>query len=130
MAGDYEGRANFAVVYLEEAHPADGWMTSNVKHQIVQHTNMEQRIVAAAVMETELRNIFTTEPRLAETAGESLVPVLVDSMENHAASTFGALPERLAILVDGELKFLGGKGPEDYSVLACREALDQILCGS
>ena len=130
MAGDYEGRANFVVVYLEEAHPTDGLMTSNVKHQIVQHANMEQRAAAAAVLESELHNIFTTEPRLAESAGESLVPVLVDSMDNLAASTFGALPERLAVLVDGELKFLGGKGPEDYSVLECREALDQLLCGS
>lgn len=130
MAGDYEGRAHFAVVYMEEAHPTDGWMTSNVKHRIAQHTSLEQRAAAATVLESELASLFAGEPRLVATVGLSLTPVLVDGMDNLAATTFGALPERLAILVDGELRFLGGRGPDDYSLLACRDALDQLLVNS
>jgi hypothetical protein len=26
LSAEFEGKANFLVVYLEEAHPTDGWM--------------------------------------------------------------------------------------------------------
>lgn len=56
-------------------------------------------------------------------------------MQNLASQVFGALPERLAILESsGEegggdvniLRFLGGKGPEEYSVNECRKVLENI----
>ena len=44
------------------------------------------------------------------------VKVLVDDMDNRANIAFGAIPERLAVLYDGKLKWLGGSGPFKYSV--------------
>ncbi len=99
-------------------------------------------MAAAAV----LQGLLSDELRLAEgdpardpagesdsAAGEgaSAVAVLADGMDDAASRAFGALPERLAVLVPyrggWKLAFLGGKGPDAYSVDACREALLEIL---
>ena len=41
---------------------------------------------------------------------------LVDDMDNKANIAFGAIPERLAVLFDGKVQWLGGPGPFKYSV--------------
>ncbi len=82
-------------------------------------------MAAAAVLEGLLRD----ELRAAGAAASVLV--LADGMGDAASRAFGALPERLALLVplaEGwQLAFLGGKGPDAYSVEACREALLKTL---
>ena len=126
MCLEYQGRATFALIYLEEAHPTDGWMMDMVSHQIKQHTSALERHAAAAIMHGELETVVTAISKEAAEAAESpltMPSLLVDSMENLASTTFGALPERLVILYKGEVMFLGGKGPEDYSVEECRAAL-------
>lgn len=118
---------DFVVVYLEEAHPTDGWMYGAVRHKISQHTSMEERRAAACIMQNELNTIF--KARGVGNFGEPHAPppLVIDQMENVCSHSFGALPERLAILDKGRLIFLGGKGPEDYSVDACRRALGRLL---
>ena len=37
-------------------------------------------------------------------------------MDNLANVTFGAIPERLAVLFNGKVQWLGGPGPFKYSV--------------
>ena len=37
-------------------------------------------------------------------------------MTNQACNAFGALPERLAVILDGKIEFLGGTGPTGYSI--------------
>ena len=48
-------------------------------------------------------------------------------MDNRAALTFGALPERLVVLCDGRVEWIGGKGPELYSVAEMKDALEALL---
>ena len=102
--------------YLEEAHPTDGWLYESVTHLVKQATTDDERRAAAALLAEELRKL-----------GEVDATVVVDSLSNYASLAFGALPERLAIVRDGRLVFLGGKGPEEYSVGAAREALAAML---
>jgi|AntAceMinimDraft_5_1070358.scaffolds.fasta_scaffold50090_1 thyroxine 5-deiodinase len=128
MVGDYAGRANFAVVYLEEAHPTDGWLYGAVEHFIPQHATLAARQAAAQVLQAELEAAWA-RLQLHPGGEPSTFPcsVLVDGMGNAASLAFGALPERLAVLVGGELRWLGGKGPENYSLLTARDALDTLL---
>ena len=52
-------------------------------------------------------------------------------MDNAASDYFGALPERLVILKGGgEIAWIGGKGPEEYSVSACAAALTELIAQS
>ena len=44
------------------------------------------------------------------------VKILVDEMDNRASIGFGAMPERLAVVFDGKLQWIGGGGPSNYSV--------------
>jgi thyroxine 5-deiodinase len=128
MCAEFEGRATFVVVYLEEAHPTDGWMFEAVVHQVAQHTSSEERHCAAKVLQGELDTAIAAAQLGAPAAATVRTPnILVDSMANLASTTFGALPERLAVLVEGKVVFLGGKGPEDYSVADCKAAL-AALC--
>jgi thyroxine 5-deiodinase len=128
LCRDFQERASFVIVYLEEAHPTDGWMYGSVKHSIAQHTSAVERHAAAAVMQAALEEICAgVGAGVKSEAGVPSPALVVDSMDNLASTAFGALPERLAILVAGKLVFLGGKGPEDYSVEACRKALCAVL---
>jgi len=108
--------ADYAMVYLEEAHPVEGWMYPAVQHHIRQHAVLSERAAAAQVLEVELR-------RLTDGCGIAALPIYVDGMANTVSLAFGALPERLAIVLDGRVSWIGGKGPEDYSMEEASRAL-------
>lgn len=113
----YTGRAKFAIVYIAEAHPTDGWDV-NSDHRIRAHVELEDRIAAARTLRTEVNGIA---PEAAA------IPLLVDEMGNAASLAFGALPERLAILQGEKLFWLGGPGPHCYSTEEMVTALDRAL---
>lgn len=112
--------ADFVVVYVAEAHPTDGWMYPAVEHHVKQHTVMKDRVEAASVLAKRLCE-------LASENGTPQIPLYADTMGDSAAKGFGALPERLAIIHNGQVVFIGGKGPEAYSIPEVKKALVQIL---
>jgi len=116
---DNASRADFVIVYLEEAHPTDGWMYESVTHFIKQHTSLEERCDAAKVLGLKLRGM-----------GKKPITLVVDTLSNSASLAYGALPERLVILQAGAVRFIGGKGPESYSVDDARRALHELLASS
>eukprot|EP00040_Diaphanoeca_grandis_P006419 m.37389 g.37389 ORF g.37389 m.37389 type:complete len:94 (-) comp17649_c0_seq3:59-340(-) len=81
-------------------------MYGSVEHMVKQPIHLEERMVAA--------------DRLEKVMGELNLglkpPIYVDTMDNTASLSFGALPERLVIILDGRIEFIGGKGPEEYSL--------------
>ncbi|KAK6179944.1 hypothetical protein SNE40_012189 [Patella caerulea] len=92
---------DFLTVYIEEAHPNDGWRIANdTKYDYKQHVILEDRIQAAG--------------RLLEAGVES--PVVLDTMENEANAAFAALPERLFIILNGVVVYEGGRGPILYNL--------------
>jgi hypothetical protein len=58
-----------SIVYLEEAHPIDGWLYPSVVHLIEQHATAQQRIEAARILQTEVEG---TEAKA--------IPVYADSV--------------------------------------------------
>ena len=77
LAGSHEWRedVHFAVVYLEEAHPTDGWLYDSVTHFVPQHTTIEARLSAAELLMGELRSL--------QPDGD-LPPLVVDTLSNEA----------------------------------------------
>ena len=100
IACEFGECADFLCIYIEEAHAADVHKT-RVSHQINQHKTIEDRIEAA-------RTIVKLKP--------SVVPIVVDKMEGDANKTYGGLFERLHVVLDGKMFFIGGLGPVYYSV--------------
>lgn len=108
-------------------HSSDGWAVADHKWSIKQHEKLSERKTAAYELEEEYANIQSQLKITSEIDESILLPILIDDMENMANFCFGALPERLAILYQNKLVFLGGMGPFDYSIKLCESALVDIL---
>lgn len=93
-------------MYIEEAHPSDGWVSSDAPYQIPQHRCLEDRLCAA---------------RLLDVQGTA---VAVDTMDNSSNSAYGAYFERLYILKDQRVVYQGGRGPEGYRISELRDWLE------
>jgi len=117
MQREYADVADFAIIYVEEAHPTDGWLYGQVKHLTKQPVTLAQRSTMAQILADTLKELEAS-PRL---------PVCVDRMDNAVSLAFGAIPERLAILKGGKLQWIGGAGPMNYSVPACVAELKKLL---
>ena len=54
-----------------------------------------------------------------------LAIVRADPIENPFSTAYSAIPERLAVILDGKIAYMGGKGPYDYSL----PEVDRFLAG-
>jgi Iodothyronine deiodinase len=101
----YRMHVEFFVIYVQEAHPTDGWQTdSNVAEGILlrQHQSYEERESVAATCSLELR---------------LSLPVLIEEMDNAMDEAYGAAPERLYLMgADGRVAYRGGAGPHFFDL--------------
>ena len=101
----YRTHIELFVIYVQEAHPTDGWQTdSNVAEGIVfrQHQSYEERESVAAPCHLDLR---------------LSLPVLIEEMDNAMDEAYGAAPERLYLIgVDGRVAYRGGAGPHFFNL--------------
>ena len=118
LRDEFGDSVDFAMCYIEEAHPTDGWMYDSVTHFVAQHTTIESRVSASEKLLDELRAL--------RPSGD-LPPLVVDTLSNEASLTYGALPERLVVIEKGVVRFIGGKGPEEYSINEARVALAGLV---
>ncbi|EDO44508.1 predicted protein [Nematostella vectensis] len=92
--------ADFATVYIKEAHPSDEWkFEGNI--EIQQPRTIQERCRAAQKLK-ELNKLHPSSR------------LLVDTMENLANKSFAGLPTRLYIIHDGRVQYAGGMGPTFY----------------
>ena len=92
-------------------------MYGAVEHMIASHTDMAARRAAAQTLR-----------KLLNDRNANALPLFIDRMDNAASDFFGALPERLVIVRGNHtIAWIGGKGPEEYSVDDCAAALKEIL---
>jgi Iodothyronine deiodinase len=93
----------FFVVYVQEAHPTDGWQVdSNVQEGILyrQHQTFDERETVANACSLDLR---------------LPLPILVEEMDNAIDEAYGAAPERLYVIgADGRVAYQGGAGPHFF----------------
>ncbi len=112
----HRDRVAFAVVYIREAHPEDGWVvTPNRAEDIRVHdpTNDAERaeVAAACAIRLEIR-----------------MPVLVDRIDDRLARAYGALPDRLYLVGrGGRVSFQGDPGPFGFRPDALARAIEPEL---
>lgn len=92
--------ADFLVIYIEEAHPLDGWAFRN-NHDINKHRTIQERRQAAQRIKNKVHKDC---------------PVMVDDMSDNANIRYGGYYERLYILLDGIVVYEGGRGPQNYKM--------------
>eukprot|EP00747_Dinoflagellata_sp_TGD_P205443 gnl/TRDRNA2_/TRDRNA2_79172_c1_seq1.p1 gnl/TRDRNA2_/TRDRNA2_79172_c1~~gnl/TRDRNA2_/TRDRNA2_79172_c1_seq1.p1 ORF type:complete len:149 (-),score=31.96 gnl/TRDRNA2_/TRDRNA2_79172_c1_seq1:142-588(-) len=98
----YAGTADFAKVYVSEAHPVDEWKVySDIDY--CQPKTLEARMTAAGKM------LSMKDVKIGAT-------MLVDTMENTAEQLYSAHPERLYIVdrSSGRIVYKGAMGPFGY----------------
>ena len=112
---EFQGTAEFAYVYIKEAHPDDEWqMDANLESDVVytQPNTLESRM--------ELARTFIDRMKIE---GRTLV----DDMANTANACFAAWPERLYVLdQSGEILYKGGMGPFYFDPDEVRELLEEL----
>lgn len=109
LVSQYTDIVDSLLVYIEEAHPSDGWMSSDAPYQIPKHRCLEDRLKAAQLMNLEVPGCV----------------VVADSMDNSSNVAYGAYFDRLYILQDGKVVYQGGRGPEGYRISELRNWLDE-----
>ena len=108
----YKDSVEFFVVYVQEAHPTDGWQTdSNVEEGVLfrQHQSYAEREEAAQSCSIGLH------------IG---LPIIIEEMDNAIDEAYGAAPERLYLVdVDGKVAYHGGAGPHFFDLDEWEQAI-------
>jgi thiol-disulfide isomerase/thioredoxin len=112
----YKGRATFAMVYVREAHPTDGWrMESNDRLGVV-----------AAQPRT-----YDERAKVAQTCGQLLglgFPMLVDTIDDRAGNLYSGMPGRLYVIDrQGKIAFKSGRGPYLFKPAELEHSLVLLL---
>lgn len=112
----YRDRVAFFTVYIQEAHPSDGWqVSSNVRD---------------AVLVADPRDIGE-RTGIAGTCVAKLgleIPAVVDGMDNAVDRAYEAWPDRLYLIdSDGRVAFKSGPGPFGFCVDEAEKALEVRL---
>ena len=112
VSREFQDLADFISIYISEAHPYDsGDLAETYEWKIKTHQEFEERIEAAKALETACKDINITSP------------LLVDFMDDRCNQTYGAAPERLYIILNGKIVYMGGCGPFGYKLEEVEEWL-------
>lgn len=98
--------ADFLIVYIAEAHPSDGW---KFKHNfdIDNHKRIQDRMKAVETLRKQ----------------QSSCEVVADDISNDLNYKYGAMYERLFIVLNGKVVYLGQRGPQGYHLEEVEEWL-------
>lgn len=112
----FRDRVEFLVVYIKEAHPEDGWVEATNRRsgiRVLDPTNAEERAAVAQTCAVRMR---------------IRMPVVVDGVDNHVASTYGGWPDRLYLVGrDGRIVFQGDEGPFGFKAAELEAAIGREL---
>lgn len=112
IVGEFKHRMGFLCVYIQEAHPSDGWQVQ---------ANLEEDVVLASPATMAEREA------LAEVCMLKLaldMPMVVDDMADTIDHAYNALPERLYLLdADGRVAFKTVAGSHGFDPEAWRAAI-------
>ncbi|MCH8949644.1 MAG: deiodinase [Chloroflexi bacterium] len=112
----YGDRVEFLVVYIQEAHPSDGWqMQINVDEDVVyaQPKSFDEREHVAEACSLELKLD---------------IPTLVDDMEDSTDLAYSALPDRLYLIgIDGRIAYRSERGPMGFRPEELEAAIKDYL---
>jgi hypothetical protein len=112
MYRDFKDRAEFFVVYIQEAHASDGWqMASNLRDKVV-YANPKS---------------YAERGDLAGTCVVRLgieIPAVVDDFANTTEKAYTAWPDRLYLIdVEGNIRYKTNPGPFGFDPGPIRQLL-------
>ncbi len=116
MHRTYGDRVSFFVVYIQEAHPSDGWqIPPNEQEGVVYEqpkTAAEREALAqACVLHLELS-----------------IPTLIDEMTNAVDWAYAALPERLYLIdAGGRIAYMSEPGPWGFKPQELEAAIGEMV---
>ena len=106
----------FFVIYIQEAHPTDGWQVdSNIQDGVLyrQHQTFDERETVANACSLDLH---------------IPLPVLIEDIDNAIDEAYGAAPERLYLIAaDGNVAYRGGAGPHFFDPDEWGQAIEVCL---
>ena len=115
----FSDRVAFYLIYMEEAHPTDGWhVTENEIERVLykQPISLEERTAIGQACVNRLG---------------IEIPALVDKMDNRVATNYAGMPQRLYLVgVDGTVVYKGRMGPFFFRPDEWRQAIDDYLHGT
>ncbi|KAG8561982.1 hypothetical protein GDO81_015552 [Engystomops pustulosus] len=115
LVEEFSNVADFLLVYIDEAHPSDGWAApGGGSYEVKKHRNLEDRCAAA----NKLLENFSLPPQCQ---------VVADCMDNNANVAYGVSFERVCIVQGEKIVYLGGKGPFFYNIQEVRQWLEQTF---
>lgn len=116
MYEKYRDRIEFLCVYIQEAHPSDGWRVPINEAQGVvfaQPKSEKERVGVAGACMLDLK---------------LNLPMVLDEMSNDVDSAYAALPERLYLIdAEGRVCFRSGPGPWGFDVDAWEKAISEEI---
>lgn len=115
---EYRDRAEFFVVYIQEAHPSDLWqMPSNIRDEVIVQSplTLDQRVKVA--------NSCVRDLGLE-------IPALLDDMQDTTDRAYTAWPDRLYVIdVQGRVAYKSLPGPFGFHPDEAEAALSRLLRG-
>ena len=109
-------RATFVMVYVREAHPADGWVAESnerVGISLRQPSSYEERAVVAQ--------------RCSRTLGLGM-PMLVDTIDDKVGGPYSGMPSRLYLIDrEGKIAYKSGRGPFGFKPAELEHSLILLL---
>ncbi len=108
----YQGKAEFLVVYVREAHPTDSNWEDPTLEVFDPTTDLERQLVAK---------------RCAASLNLD-VPMVVDGVDDRVNMAYSAWPERIYVLTpQGNVHYKGALGPRGFKPMAAAAALAELL---
>jgi hypothetical protein len=108
----YRDQVDVFVVYIREAHPADGWRMAH---------NDQLGVTFDQPKTQEARNL------VASSCCQSLrfsMPLLVDTIDDQVNRAYSGFPDRLYLLDrEGRVVYKGGRGPYHYNPRELEQSL-------
>ena len=116
MHRTYGDRVSFFVVYIQEAHPSDGWQIPPNEQEGVVY---EQPKTAAE--REALAQDCVLQLKLS-------IPTLIDEMTNAVDRAYAALPERLYLIdADGRIAYKSEPGPWGFKPQELEAAIGEMV---
>jgi hypothetical protein len=112
IAAEFGDHMNFLCVYIQEAHPSDGWQVQ---------ANLDDDVIMAAPRTLAEREAMA-EVCMLKLALD--MPMVVDDMDDAIDRAYNALPERLYLLnARGDVVFKTVAGSHGFDPEAWRDAI-------
>uniref|UniRef100_A0AAY4A661 Iodothyronine deiodinase n=1 Tax=Denticeps clupeoides TaxID=299321 RepID=A0AAY4A661_9TELE len=115
LVEEFSDVADFLLVYIDEAHPSDGWAAPPMppySFEVRKHRSLDERLLAAR----NLLEHFSLPPQCQ---------LVADCMDNNANVAYGVAYERVCIVQQQKVAYLGGKGPFFYNLKDVRRWLER-----